>query len=103
MGLQQQWKASERVDNRATDLCSMLDSTASVLPFCFLSVGLSVGRSTVLCAYLTVPAWQRSYTTMSVPKVQRPLYGLQFVWRRQGGVESTRGRMEDIIWPTASV
>lgn len=45
MGPQQQWRASERLDNGATDPCSMLDSAARLLPLCFLSVGLSVGRS----------------------------------------------------------
>lgn len=80
MGPRQQWRASERVDNRATDPCSTLDS-----------VGLSAGRST---AYLTVPAWQRSCTPMSVPKVQKPLYGLVCVEKAR----RRRGRMEEIIW-----
>ena len=75
MGPRQQWRASERVDNRATDPCSMLDSTTRLLPLCFLSAGLSAGNSRALRAYLTVPAWQRSYTAMSVPTVQKHLYG----------------------------
>lgn len=45
MGPQQQWRASERIDNGATDPCSMLETAAHLLPLCFLSVGLSVGRS----------------------------------------------------------
>lgn len=67
----------------------MLDSTTRLLPLCFLSAGLSAGSSTALRAYLTVPAWQRSYTPMSVPKVRKLLYSLEFVWRKQGGAERT--------------
>lgn len=71
MGPQQQWRDSGRVDNRASDPCRMRDPTTRLLPLCFLSPGLSAGSSTALCAYLTVPAWQRSYTSTSVPKVQK--------------------------------
>lgn len=74
MSPRQQWRASERLDNRASDPCSMLDSTTRLLPPFFLSGGLSPESSMALRAYLTVPAWQHSYTPMSVPKVQRPLY-----------------------------
>lgn len=56
--------------------------------------GLSAGRST---AYLTVPAWQHSCTTMSVPKVQKPLCGLVCVEKAR----RHRGRMEEIIWHKA--
>lgn len=94
IGPRQQWRASERVDNRATDPCSMLDSTTCLLPLCFLSVGLSTGSSTALRAYLTVPAWQRAYTPMSVPKVQKPLRGLVCVEKARG-IWKRRGRMED--------
>lgn len=79
MGPRQQWRASKRVDNRASDPCSMLDSATRLLPPSSLSVGLSPGTSMALCAYLTVPAWQHSFTPMSVPKVQKPLYSLEFV------------------------
>lgn len=73
MAPRQQWRASERGDNRATDPCSMLDWSARLFPLRFLSAGLSAGSSTALRAYLTVPAWQCSYTPMSVPKVQKPV------------------------------
>lgn len=77
MGPWQQWRASERVDNRGTDPCSMLDSTTRLLSFS----GLIYWE---LRAYLTVPAWQRSYTPMSVPKVQKPLYSLVCVEKAMG-------------------
>lgn len=47
--------------------------------------------------YLTLPARQRSCTTMSVPR--GPLYGLVCVEKAR----RRRGRMEDIIWHTAPV
>lgn len=96
MGPRQQWRASERVDNRATDPCS-IDSTTRLLPLCFLSACLSAGSSKALRAYLTVPAWQRSYTPMSVPKVQKPLYGLRVCVEEARGSGKHRGRMEEII------
>ncbi len=84
MGPRQQWRASERVDNRGTDPCSMLDSTTLLLSFSRLIYW-------ELRAYLTVPAWQRSYTPMSVPEVQKPLYSLVCVEKAMGERKAQRG------------
>lgn len=104
MGPRQQWRASERVDNRAADPCRMLDSTTRLPSLCFLSAGpgLSSGSSTALRAYLTVPAWQRSCAPMSVPKVTKASAQLSLCGEgARGGSGERSGRMEEIIWHTA--
>lgn len=103
MGPLQQWRASERVDNRAADPCRMLDSTTRLPSLCFLSAGpgLSSGSSTALRAYLTVPAWQRSCTPMSVPKVTKASAQLSLCGEGAGGAGERSGRMEEIIWHMA--
>ena len=87
MGPRQQWRASERVDNRAADPCRMLDSTTRLPSLCFLSAGpgLSSGSSTALRAYLTVPAWRRSCAPMSVPKVTKASAQLSLCGEGAGG------------------
>lgn len=96
MSPRQQWRASESPDNRASDPCSMLDSTTRMLPPFFLSGDLSPGSRMASRAYLTGPAWQHSYTPMSVPEVQRPLHSSELVCRNQEGAE--KQGMEETVW-----
>lgn len=73
MNPQLQWGPSERVDNEATDPCSIPHSG------CFLSVALSAGDNTAMCAYLTVTAWQQLLHVVVSPQGTKAQRSLEFV------------------------
>lgn len=88
MGPQQQWRASERVDNRVADPCSMLDSTARLLPLsAFFQRAYLLGvakRCVPILLYQigSVPA--RRCRSLRYKKKRKPLYGLVCVEKTQG-------------------